>query len=51
MNEYYEMQMYLWRDLASELMEFIEYELRLTPGEERTYQAIIAKYNEGRDGE
>ena len=46
MNEYYEMQMCLWRDLASELMEFIQYSLDLTPSQERQYQEIIDRYNE-----
>lgn len=46
MSEYYERQMYLWRDLACELMEFIEYELVLPPAKDRQYQDIIKKYNE-----
>ena len=46
MNEYYERQMALWRDLACELMEFIEYSLDLLPSQERTYQEIIDRYNE-----
>ena len=46
MNEYYEMQMHQWRDLASELMEFIQYSLDLTPSQERQYQEIIDRYNE-----
>ena len=47
MNEYYERQMHLWRDLASELMEFIEYELRLTPRQEAEYSDILNRYNAG----
>ena len=47
MNDFYENQMYLWRDLACELMEFIEYELRLTPRQEAEYRDIVKKYNEG----
>ena len=46
MNEYYEMQMCQWRDLASELMEFIQYSLDLTPSQKRQYQEIIDRYNE-----
>ena len=46
MNEYYERQMALWRDLACELMEFIQYSLDLPPSKEREYQEIIDRYNE-----
>lgn len=49
MNDFYEQQLYLWRDMACELREFIEYTLRLTPSEERTYEAIIKKYEEGEE--
>lgn len=47
MDQFYEMQLYLWRDMACELQEFIEYSLNLTPAEERKYRAILKKYNEG----
>ena len=46
MSEYYERQMEMWRDLASELMEFIEYNLVLPPVKDRQYRDIIKKYNE-----
>ena len=45
--DFYEQQLYLWRDMACELQEFIEYTLNLTPSEERTYKAILKKYIEG----
>lgn len=45
--DFYEQQLYLWRDMACELQEFIEYTLNLTPSEERTYKAILKKYTEG----
>ena len=47
MNDYYEQQLNLWRDMACELQEFIEYSLNLTPAEEREYQNIMKKYIEG----
>ena len=36
-----------WRSIACELMEFIEYDLDLTPRQETEYQNIINKYVEG----
>lgn len=42
-------QMEMWRDLACELMEFIEYELTLPPAKDRQYQDIVKKYNEGEE--
>ena len=47
MYDYYEKQLNLWRDMACELQEFIEYSLNLTPSEEREYQNIMKKYIEG----
>ena len=47
MYDYYEKQLNLWRDMACELQEFIEYSLNLTPREEREYQNIMKKYIEG----
>ena len=45
--DFYEQQLYLWRDMACELQEFIEYTLNLTPSEKRAYKAILKKYTEG----
>ena len=47
MDNFYEQQLYLWSDMACELREFIEYTLRLTPTEEKIYDDIIKKYEEG----
>ena len=48
MEDFYEQQLYLWRDFACDLREFIEYgSIYLTPAQERTYQEICKKYEEG----
>ena len=47
MNDFYEQQLYLWRDLACELQEFIGYGLNLTPRQEAEYRDILKKYIEG----
>ena len=44
---YYENQLALWMDMACDLREFIEHELKLTPSQEQEYQRIMAKYIEG----
>ena len=49
MDDFYEQQLYLWRDMACELREFIEYTLRLSPAEERMYNDIMKKYEEGEE--
>ena len=46
---YYENQLTLWMDMTCDLREFIEYELNLTPSQEREYQRIITKYIQGDD--
>ena len=48
-DNFYEQQLYLWRDMACELREFIEYTLNLTPSEEEAYEAIIKMDEEGEE--
>ena len=47
MNDFYEQQLNLWRDMACELQEFIEYSLNLTHRQEAEYRDILKKYIEG----
>ena len=45
----YEQLLSQWRDFACALWEFIEYDLRLTPFEERVFKQILEDH--GMEGE
>ena len=47
MEDWYEQQLYLWRDFACDLREFIEYDLKLPAAAEERYREICRKYEEG----
>ena len=47
MEDFYEQQLYLWRDFACDLREFIEYDLKLPAAAEERYREICRKYEEG----
>lgn len=47
MNDWAEQMLTLWRDFACDLREFIEYDLNLTPDQERAFREICDKYEKG----
>ena len=49
MNDWTEQMLTLWMDFACDLREFIEYDMILTPAQERRYREICKKYEEGNE--